>query len=164
MNIIERIRMWFVNLFTYEVEDKDDNTENQNEKNNSTSGDKEKGETETNTKKAKRKFRFPRINLHSFWTFFDRLSRGIVRCAVIGLILNVIVAYFYPELPEKIPVIYGWYDGWLQFVEFTFKAALGYINAFSHGTDEALKFLGELSNECQNGWMQFVNWLSTIHF
>lgn len=170
MSIIERIRTWFINLFTYEVEDKTDNTEStdveavNSRSNNSSASRNNKNKTTDNTKKTKRKLRTSTIILSEFWNFLNRLSRGIFRCAVIGLILNVIAAYFYPELPERIPTLFGWYDGCMQFLEFAFKAAFGYINAFFHGVDEAYKFLGEFSNEYHELWLQFVSWLNTIHF
>ena len=118
--------------------------------------DTEANDTNSNTKKNERH------TVDYFMYFFDRLGSGIVRCATIGIILNIVVAYFYPELPERIPIIFGWYDGCMQLAEFSMKSALGMINAFFHG--EAIGFYGEVREQLQVMWAQFVNWLSAIHF
>ena len=63
--------------------------------------------------------------------FFERLGRNIARLVVIGILLNIISAYFWPELPERIPTIYSWFDGWLQFGEFAVKMPLKCCIRFS---------------------------------
>lgn len=59
----------------------------------------------------------------------DRVSRNVIRLMIIGIILNI-VASLYPEFSERFPIIYGWFDGWLQFGEFEVKAGLGCIYSF----------------------------------
>lgn len=94
--------------------------------------------------------------------FAELIGNAIFRGIVIGIILNVVAAYFYPELPERIPVIFGFYDGFMQFGEFAVKYALGFVNAFFNGN--AIEFYGEINTQFQAMWIQFLNWLSTIHF
>ena len=100
--------------------------------------------------------------IDNFWRGFDRISRNITRLMIIGVILNVIVAYFYPEFPERFPAIYGWFDGWLQLGEFAIKAALNGI--YSLFTGHWNEFWTEYNEAFRELWQQFVNWLGTIHF
>lgn len=96
-----------------------------------------------------------------FWRGFDRLSRNITRLIVIGVLVNI-VASLYPEFPERFPVIYGWFDGWLQFGEFLFKVALGSLYAiFTGNFGEFWVEYGEALKELAH---QFTNWMATIHF
>lgn len=93
---------------------------------------------------------------------FDRVARNITRLMIIGVILNVVASYFYPDFPERFPVIYGWYAGWLQFGEFAVKAGLNGIYSFFTG--HRSEFWNEYNEAFQELLQQFTNWLNTIHF
>ena len=91
-----------------------------------------------------------------------RLSHGILRGLIIAIILNVITSYFWPELPETIPTIYEFFNGFLTVGEFLYKTALGGIAAIFNGTffefgDTVMVEIGEM-------WNAFCTWISTIGF
>ena len=92
----------------------------------------------------------------------DRISRNIGRLILMGVIINVISNYFYPEFATRFPIIYGWFDGWLQLGEIALKAGLGGIYAFFTGNFS--EFWSEYSSAVNEAIQQFVNWLSMIHF
>ena len=92
----------------------------------------------------------------------DRITQNIGRLILMGVIINVIASYFYPEFPTRFPIIYGWFDGWLQLGELALKAGLGGIYAFCTGNFS--KFWTDYSNAVNEAIQQFYNWLSLIHF
>lgn len=92
----------------------------------------------------------------------NRISRNIGRLIFMGVIINIIASYFYPEFPERFPIIYGWFDGWLQLGELALKAGFGSIYAFFTGNFS--EFWTEYSSAVNEAIQQFVNWLSLIHF
>lgn len=92
----------------------------------------------------------------------DRITRNIGRLILMGIIINIISNYFYPEFSTRFPIIYGWFDGWLQLGELALKAGLGGIHAFFTGNFS--EFWAEYSNAINEAIQQFVNWLSLIHF
>ena len=79
-----------------------------------------------------------------------------------GVIINVISNYFYPEFANRFPIIYGWFDGWLQLRELALKAGLGGIYAFLTGNFS--EFWAEYSSYVKEAIQQFWNWLSLIKF
>lgn len=149
MGIIKRICNWFKSLYTKICTWF---------KNHNTKDDNGNAETKS-TSKSPCKFH---LSISQIRRWYIGLIRLITRYIVIGIILNIVAAYFYPELPKRIPIIFGWFDGWMQFGEFAVKLALGFINAFFHGN--AIEFFGDVGEQFQVMWTQFVNWLSTIHF
>ena len=92
----------------------------------------------------------------------DRIVRNIDRLILMGVIVNVIASYFYPEFPERFPIIYGWFDGWLRLGELALKAGLGTIYAVFTGNFS--EFWTEYSGAVNEAIQQFLNWLSLIHF
>lgn len=92
----------------------------------------------------------------------DRIARNITRLMIAGIIINVIASKFYPEFPERFPVIYGWYDGWLQFAEFIFKVGLNAI--YSLFTGHVKEFWAEYNEAYREMLKCFVDWLESIHF
>ena len=91
-----------------------------------------------------------------------RLSRGLLRGLIIAFVLNIIAHYCWPELPETIPTIYGFFNGFLTVGEFLYKAALGGIASIFNGTffefgDTMMVELGEM-------WSSFCTWISSIGF
>lgn len=93
---------------------------------------------------------------------FERIVINITRLMIIGVVVNIIASYFYPEFPERFPIIYGWFDGWLQLGELALKSAIGAI--YSIFTGNFSEFWAEYTASCEEFWSQFVNWLSQIHF
>ena len=92
----------------------------------------------------------------------DRIFANATRLMVIGFIINIVTAHFYPEFAERFPVLYGWFDGWLQLGEFAVKAAFGTIYAIFTGTWN--EFYANYNVAFQEMWSQFVNWLNHITF
>ena len=97
-----------------------------------------------------------------FWEGFDRISHNITRFMVIGVILNIVVSKLYPEFSQRFPVIYGWFDGWLQLGEFVLKGALGGIYSFFTGNFN--EFWTKYDLAFQELLHQFSSWLSTLSF
>ena len=50
----------------------------------------------------------------SIEVFAVRFGRNVGQMALIGIVMHIIAAHFWPEMPDKIPTIYSWFDGWLQ--------------------------------------------------
>lgn len=94
--------------------------------------------------------------------FMDKLTRNIIRLMIIGIILNVIANYFWPDFPEKFPAIYGWFDCWLQFGEFAFRTALNGISALFTGHWSEF-FIG-FKVAFQELLHQFGIWFSSLGF
>ena len=92
----------------------------------------------------------------------NRIADNIARLIIIGVIINVIASYFYPEFLERFPVIYGWFDGWLQLGEFAVKA--GFAGIYALFTGHWSEFWAEYSSATTELIQQFVNWLGTLHF
>lgn len=89
---------------------------------------------------------------------FSMVGRNIARLMIIGVMLIVVDSDF----PERFPVIYGWFDGWLQLGEFAVKATLNGIYSFFTG--HWSEFWTEYNEACQELLQQFTNWLNTLHF
>lgn len=92
----------------------------------------------------------------------NRLSRGILRGLVIAIVLNVITRYFWPELPETIPTIYEFFNGFLVVSEFLYKTALGGIASIFNGT--FFEFSNTVMVEIGEMWSTFCTWISAISF
>lgn len=91
--------------------------------------------------------------------FAVRFGRNVGRMALIGILMHV-AAYFWPEMPEKIPTIYGWFDGWLQFAEYFYRCALkGMYSLFTGNFPE---FMQQYSTELQEMWHMFLDWLQSL--
>lgn len=101
-------------------------------------------------------------NLKQIVRRLSRFASNITTLMIIGVILNVVSSYFYPDFPERFPTIYGWFDGWLQFGEFIFTATLNVIYSFFTG--HWSKFWTEYNEAFQELFHQFTNWLNTLHF
>lgn len=97
----------------------------------------------------------------------QRLEKAIVRFArlvgkmfIMGIILNIIASSFWPELPEKCPVIFGWFNGWVQLVEFLYETLLKGIYAFFTG--EFAEFRQEVVQTGSELFNQFLSWLASL--
>lgn len=87
------------------------------------------------------------------------------RMIVIAIVMNVIANAFWPELPEKIPTLYQFFNGSLVFVEWVYKNALGGLYAiFSGGLSGLLQFGAESERELGNLIEMMLHWFSEIHF
>lgn len=87
---------------------------------------------------------------------------ALINLAIIGVIVNIISSAFYPEFPTRFPTIYGWFDGWLQLVELSIKAALGFL--YSLFTGNIKDFWGEYTAAFHLQLQNFLNWMSLIRF
>lgn len=92
--------------------------------------------------------------------FATRLGRNIARMAVIGILLHIVASYFWPELPDQIPTIYGWFDGWMRFAEFAYRCALKGV--FSIFTGNFPEFMNQYGSELSMMWQQFLDWLQNL--
>lgn len=114
----------------------------------------------TNCKQDKQKPKKP--NKKTIAKVLTRISRNITILITIGIILNVINSYFCPELSEKFPAIYGWFDGWAQFGNFVFTVAFKGI--YSLLTGHLAEFRTEYTEACKDLFQQFVSWINTLQF
>ncbi len=90
------------------------------------------------------------------------LSRGIIRGIIIAIVLNVITRFFWPELPETIPTIYEFFNGFLTVGEFLIKTAFGGIASLFNGT--FFEFTDTFMVELGEMWTTFCTWISSIGF
>lgn len=190
MNIVKAMHGWVISLFstirsllqngnnsgsTNDATDKNNNsnaigTEKNNTSTRTTTNTSKSTSTTTSTSNSGTRthtatrisFEDIRRVLIGLWNFFDRIGTGIIRCMIIGLILNIVAKNFYPELTERFPIIYGWFDGCMQLGEFAVKSALGWLYALFHG--EGSNFYHEISTNFEELLNQFATWLSMIHF
>lgn len=93
---------------------------------------------------------------------FDIIITNITRLMIIGIILNVVAVYFYPDFPEKFPVIYGWFNSWLQFGEFAIKAAFSGIYALFTGNWS--EFWTEYTEAFREALQYSKEWMSALSF
>ena len=91
-----------------------------------------------------------------------RLSRGLLRGLIIAFILNIIAHYCWTDLPETIPTIYGFFNGFLTVGEFLYKSALGGIASIFNGT--FFEFGDAMMVEIGEMWSSFCTWISSIGF
>ena len=92
----------------------------------------------------------------------DAICKSLLFGIVVAIILNVITKHFWPELPTKIPTVYGFFNGFLTLAEFFYKTALGGIAALFTGTFS--EFSLGVRAEIQEMWNAFCTWMSSIHF
>ncbi len=100
------------------------------------------------------------------YTWFDKkldaFCKSILFGIVVAIILNVITKHFWPELPTKIPTVYGFFNGFLTLTEFFYKTALGGIAAIFNGTFS--EFSLGVGAEIKEMWNAFCTWMSSIKF
>lgn len=90
------------------------------------------------------------------------IAHCLTRCIITAIVLNVIAAYFWPELPETIPTVYEFFNGFLTFSEWVYKAALGGIASLFNGT--FFEFGKSMMAELADMWNAFWTWASAIRF
>lgn len=90
------------------------------------------------------------------------LGRLIASGVIWAIVLNVVSAYFWPELPDKIPVFYEFCNGFLVLVEYLIKVAFGGIASIFNGSffEVAKSNLQEFANL----WNTFWSWAGSLTF
>ena len=134
-----------------------------NEESNSTA-------TGATQEKAKAKFTLkklipltkPKLPKIKIPRWIKRLARGIVTGFIIGLALNVIDNYFWPDLSETIPTIFRFFNGFITFMEFIYKVAFGFIGSIFNGN--FIEFNKSVWAEFGEMLGAFWNWISSISF
>lgn len=90
----------------------------------------------------------------------QKLIRFILKMVIFGIICNIIASSFWPEFPKEHPAIFGWFDGWLQFGEYVYRALFKGIYAILTGNFKGFKI--EFVEEFKELFKQFVNWISML--
>lgn len=103
--------------------------------------------------------KLPKIKIPKW---IKRLARGIVTGFTIGLALNVIDNYFWPDLSEAIPTIFGFFNGFVTFMEFVYKAFFGGLASIFNGN--FLEFNKSVWAEFGEMLVALWNWMSSISF
>ncbi len=103
--------------------------------------------------------KMPKIKIPKW---IKRLARGIVTGFIIGLALNVIDNYFWPDLSETIPTIFGFFNGFVTFTEFIYKVAFGVIASIFNGN--FIEFNKSVWTEFGEMLRALWNWMSSISF
>lgn len=101
-----------------------------------------------------------RLTISNFFVWLDRFENNIARLAAVGFLL-CIVGHFCPELPERYPAIFGWFQGWLRFVEVAYEFTLRFIYTIISG-ESLVEFYTESQNITRQLIDEFVIWLSTL--
>lgn len=92
--------------------------------------------------------------------FADKIAKILWTWFLIGLVLHV-SAYFWPELPENIPAVYGFYDHVMGCLEFTFWTMLKGLQALFEG--RFFEFCnGEWKDAFNAGWNGFIEWIKSL--
>lgn len=92
------------------------------------------------------------------WCFF---CRGVSKLMVMGIVINV-AAYFYPELPGRIPTIYTVCNGCIEAVEFAVKTVVYALCTLPNGNWEA--FTNGIDSQLSGMMNQLASWLISLHF
>ncbi len=90
------------------------------------------------------------------------IARMITSGIIIAIALNVITANFWPELPDTIPTIYEFFNGFLVLGEYLFKVAIGGLASIFNGS--FFEFSAMNSEEISAMWNAFWNWANGIKF
>lgn len=101
----------------------------------------------------------------TFGSVCSAIGRFVIKMITAGIIINIIASSFYPELPIRFPVVYGLFDGCLQFGEFLFKIVIKVITllvTFRWG--ELFSELGTATEQFLQLLNQFLSWAASIHF
>ena len=91
-----------------------------------------------------------------------RLIKGIVTGFIIGIAFNVIDNYFWPDLSEAIPTIFGFFNGFVTIMEFMYKVAFGFIASIFNGNFS--EFNNSVWAEFGEMLVAFWKWISSISF
>lgn len=93
------------------------------------------------------------------------IGRIVFEMIAAGIIINIVASSFYPELPSRFPVVYGLFDGCLQFGEFLFKVVIKVVTlTVTLRWGELLSELGAAFAQLVALLMQLLSWAASIHF
>lgn len=79
---------------------------------------------------------------------------------VAGIIINAIICKIFPKFPEGFPVLYGWFNGWVQFNLFVIKSVVN--GMYSIFTGDWKEFWEQLTKTFREMIAQFVSWVNNI--
>lgn len=79
---------------------------------------------------------------------------------IIGIIINSIICKIFHRFPDNFPIIYGWFDGWVQFNLFVVKSLVNGVYAISEGNWTEYRY--EFHNTFHKMVIQFVEWVNNI--
>lgn len=94
--------------------------------------------------------------------WIKRLARGIVTGFIIGLALNIIDNYFWPDLSETIPTIFGFFNGFVTLTEWAYKVTFGGFASIFNGN--FIEFNQSAEVEFIEMFKALWNWMSSIRF
>lgn len=98
------------------------------------------------------------------WRVIKNIVRKLIKIDIMffitGIIINSIICKLFPEFPDGFPVLYGWFDGWVQFNLFIIKSTVNGVYAIYTGNWK--EFWEQLAKTFQEMIAQFVNWVNNI--
>ena len=98
--------------------------------------------------------------LHFIWKVIKKLVKIDITFFIIGIIINSIICKIFHKFPDNFPIIYGWFDGWVQFNLFIVKSVVNGIYSISEGN--WIEYRYEFHNSFHKMVIQFVEWVNNI--
>ena len=109
-----------------------------------------------------RKMLQPKIKqvLHFIWKIIKKLVKIDIIFLIIGIIINSIICKIFPKFPSGFPVLYGWFDGLVQFNLFIVKSLVNGFYSILEGNWS--RFRLEFHQTFHEMVIQFVKWVNDI--
>lgn len=98
--------------------------------------------------------------LRFIWKVIKKLVKIDIVFLIIGIIINSIICKIFHKFPDNFPIIYGWFDGWVQFNLFIVKSFVNGVYAISEGNWSEYRY--EFHNTFHKMVIQFVEWVNNI--
>lgn len=98
--------------------------------------------------------------LRFIWKVLKKLVKIDIIFLIIGIIINSIICKIFHKFPDNFPIIYGWFDGWVQFNLFIVKSLVNGVYAISEGNWTEYRY--EFHNTFHKMVIQFVEWVNNI--
>ncbi len=98
--------------------------------------------------------------LYFIWKIIKKLIKIDITFIIIGIIINSIVCKIFHKFPDNFPIIYGWFDGWVQFNLFIVKSLVNGVYAISEGNWSGFRL--EFHQTFHKMIIQFVEWVNHI--
>ena len=98
--------------------------------------------------------------LRFIWKVFKKLVKIDIIFLIIGIIINSIICKIFHKFPDNFPIIYGWFDGWVQFNLFIVKSLVNGVYAISEGNWTEYRY--EFHNTFHKMVIHFVEWVNNI--
>lgn len=98
--------------------------------------------------------------LRFIWKVLKKLVKIDIIFLIIGIIINSIICKIFHKFPDNFPIIYGWFDGWVQFNLFIVKSLVNGVYAISEGNLTEYRY--EFHNTFHKMVIQFVEWVNNI--